>query len=560
MTRPVVKFSALAASVLVALSAAGCAEIPRSSQVKQGPDIRGLLSNDYLYYSPSGPVEGETKGDILAGFLNASTGPQNDYGVARQYLTPAFKAKWSPNDMVYIQSGPLKTKLNDDGTGTVTISVAATVDATGQYRVMPAGSVKVLNFRFLETGGQWRIADAPNAVVMIRPVFDVIFHSYPVYFFDRSYNYLVPDLRWFPARASTATRLVFATLNGPAAWLEPAVVRTMPQATGLAIDSVTVESKTATVNLDGSAAKAGKLARQRFKSQLEATLSGVNGINKVSILIENVPQSIPDFSPSSTSSGAYAPIVLEQNQLQQLVGPSGGRLSSATSWISKYQASDFAVSADQTGAAIVGPGGVYLGRLDQKEKLPTLVDTRKSLLSPRFDRRGQLWLLGRDGALHILMAGGRSTWPTLPVAKKHSVKAFAVSPEGARIAYVVRNAKGAETLRVAAVIRNQMGEVTGFGTPIEIPHGVGNPASIAWSGKSGILVLSTVSESSSNLTLLTLGGDPREIANLERTTDLMASDDGTNIYVLDAKKQVKQYRGYTWIVLSEDVIAAHMVD
>ncbi|MEY2945343.1 MAG: hypothetical protein RL243_85, partial [Actinomycetota bacterium] len=46
----------LAASVL-----SGCATIPSSSGVHQGPDIQNLLTNDYLYYSPSGPLKGQSQ-------------------------------------------------------------------------------------------------------------------------------------------------------------------------------------------------------------------------------------------------------------------------------------------------------------------------------------------------------------------------------------------------------------------------------------------------------------------------------------------------------------------
>jgi len=551
---------AIAAGLIAMLALSGCAEIPRSSVVKQGPDIRSLLSNDYLYYSPSGPLAGEAEADILSGFLNASTGPQNDYSVARQYLTAGFKARWSPNDAVYIQNGSQKTTIGTDGSASVAIGVAATVDSLGHYQALRAGATRVLKFHLTKVAGQWRISSAPNAVVMIRPVFDVIFHSYPVYFFDHSYNYLVPDLRWFPARASTATRLVAAILAGASPWLADAVVPAMPAGTKLSIDSVPVEKKTAIVNLDASAAKASRLARQRFKAQLQATVGGVNNISKVAVFIDGVPQSISDFSPSSTSTGAYAPIVLGANGLEQLTGPSGGRVGNASGWIKKLQASDFAVSSDETGAAIVGPTGVYLGRLDQESKDPVLVDSRKSLLSPRFDRRGQLWLLGTDGALHIVLPTGKSLWPTLGITAGHSIRAFAVSAEGARIAYVVRDKDGTERLRVAAVIRDQLGTVTGFGKPVELAYGVGKPASLAWSGKTGLLVLSTVSASVSNLTLLTLGGDPREIGTLDRALNLMASDDGTNIYVLDANRQLREYRGYTWMTINQDVVAAHMVN
>jgi hypothetical protein len=550
--------AAVIAGTLIAVT--GCAELPQASVVKDGPDIGGAISSDYLYYSPAGPSKGESKEDILAGFLNASTGPQNDYAIARQYLTSGFRTKWSPNSQVYVQSGVQQTKFAVDNSATVSLGVSATVDSLGHYTELAAGEKRVLNFRLVQVAGEWRIASAPDAIVMIRPVFDVIFRSYPVYFFDHSLKYLIPDLRWFPARASTATRLVSAILAGPSAWLAPAVIRTVPVNTGLAIDAVTVEKKTAIVNLDQTALNTSRKMRQRFKAQLQKTLTGVNNITRVEVQVAGATQSIRDFTSVNTSTGAYAPVVLTTTDLQQLIGPSGGRLSNATPWIAKYTASDFAVSANETGAAILSPAGVYLGRLDQSSKEPKLVDTRKSLLSPRFDNRGQLWLLGTDGALHIVPPSLKSSWPRLPIHSGQTMRAFAISREGSRLAYLVANKDGVVRLYVAAIRRDEKGAVLGFGAALELNHGVGTPVDIQFSGATGLDVLADVNKQTSNLLQLTIGGDSREISTLDKATRLMISDDGSNVYVLGAKRDVQQYHGYTWTTLVTGVVSAHMVN
>jgi hypothetical protein len=551
---------ALAGMLLAASVLTGCATIPSSSGVHQGPDIQNLLSNDYLYYSPSGPLKGQSQADILAGFLNASTGPQNDYGVARQYLAPSFRTAWSPNQLVYIQRGGQKTALGTDGVATVSIGVSAVVDSLGHYSTRAPGSTVKLHFKMIQVNGQWRISEAPNAVVMIRPVFEVIFHSYEVYFFDHSYSYLIPDLRWFPARASTATRLVAAKLAGPSPLIKGAVAPILPAHTTLAIDSVTVDKSTAVVNLTPQALQASRLAKQRFKAQLTATLTQLRGVSSVQIQIDSAIQKISDFVPASTSSGAFAPVVLSAGSLQQLIGPSGSRLANAQTWIKLLGVRDFAVTSDETSIALVGKAGVYTARLDQPETPPLLVDTRKNLISPRYDRRGQLWLIGADGKVQIVPQTGKSVWTTVPWLANHVLDAVALSPEGARIAAVVADKDGTLRLMVSSVNRNQLGIVTGFGAPIELSYGVGKPNAIEWSGTSGILVLADVSGVQSNLTLLTLGGDPREVGTLDHALDLMVSDDGSNIYVLDDQNRLMQYRGYTWSQLDQQVVAAHMVN
>lgn len=538
----------------------GCATIPKASDVVQGPDIQNQLTNDYLYYSPAGPVRGESEADILAGFLNASTGPQNDYGVARQYLAPDFRTQWSPNQRVYIQRGTQKTKIANDGTATTSLAVSAEVDAWGHYTVSPTASKVNLHFKLEQVGGQWRIASAPNAVVMIRPVFEVIFHSYELYFFDHSFGYLIPDLRWFPARASTATRLVASLLNGPSEWLAPAVGSVLPPATKLAIDAVTVDKDSALVNLSPQALKASPKDLARFKAQVLATLTQLASVASVQIQIDSVAQKVATYTPVSTSSGAFAPVVLAQQSLQQMIGPSGTRLANASGWIRDLGVRDFAVTSDITSVALQGTKGVYTARLDQTSVAPTLIDTRKSLLPPRFDSRGQLWLVGADGRIQIVGASGKSSWLSLDWLKSHSVTSFALSPDGARIAALVQDTDGTMRLMVGAVVRSANGQVTSISAPFEMPYGVGSPRSIEWSGESGILVLSDISVTSSNLTQLNIGGDPREVGTLNHANFLMASTDGTNIYVLDDLGRVMEYRGYTWTLLDQNVDAAHMAN
>ena len=557
-----VKFLVSSALALVALvtSLSGCATIPSASQVIQGPDIQNQLTNDYLYYSPAGPVDGESAADILAGFLNASTGPQNDFGVARQYLSPHFRTKWSPNQLVYIQRGGQKTKIAADGSATVSLGVSATVDAVGHYTVGKTGAKATLHFKLVKSNGQWRISSAPNALVMIRPVFEVIFHSYEVYFFDRSYRYLIPDLRWFPARASTATRLVGALLAGPSPWLSPAVGPLLSSETKLAIDAVTVEKETAIVNLSSEILKAPRLDLERFTAEIKATLTQLAGIESVEIQADSVPQKVRIYTPASLSTSAFAPVVLTIGSLQQLIGPAGSRLDNASDWIPQLQVRDFAVTSNETGVALVGEKGVYSARLDGLSKAPTLVDTRKALLSPRYDNRGQLWLVGADGRVQVIAGKSKPVWLTIPWLKDHVLKTYTISPEGSRMAAVVEDAEGTTRLLVAAIVRNGAGLPTGFGTPIELNYGVGLPVSLQWAGESGIMVLADISATSSNITQLNIGGDPREVGTLDHANTLMTSSDGSNIYVLDDAGRVLEYQGYTWTELQSGVIAAHMAN
>jgi hypothetical protein len=549
--------SLLALITLFAL--VGCAQLPRSGAIHQGPSVRNGLSSDYLYYSPSGPVAGQDIRGVLNGFINAATGPQNDYAVAREFLTGELRTSWSPNDEVLIQQGSLDTAVSSDNTATVTVGVSARIDVNGHYEAQPNGTKRVLQFAFKKIKNQWRISAAPNVTVLIRPVFDVIFHSYSVYYFDHSFNYLVPDLRWFPARSSTATRLVTAILNGPSSWLAGATEQTMPYDTKLAIDAVGIDGNTAVVNLNAAALRSTQSQRQYFKAQLKATLTQLSGVTKVQILIERSPQQVADFTPASALGASYSPVAMVDGALTQLSAPAGLQISGTRSLIRQVGATDFAVTADKHLLALLSAKGVYRVRLDQSTPTPELVDGRRNLLKPLFDARGILWTVSGDGlsSIQATPESGNTVWLTVPWLANYKIRDYALSNEGARIALVIENKKGSDKVVLASISRNKLGIPISIGNPIVIPSQA-HMVSVDWSGETSLLALSTTATGDSTVQLLPLSGLAKSVGTLSNGSRVMAADGGANVFVLTSAKTLLQFRGYAWILLADRVDAAHL--
>ena len=82
------------ALAISALLLTGCATIPQSGPIGYGQDLASGLNNDEVYYSQTGPYADASEDAILYGFLSSGNGPQNDYAVAREYLTKTFATKW----------------------------------------------------------------------------------------------------------------------------------------------------------------------------------------------------------------------------------------------------------------------------------------------------------------------------------------------------------------------------------------------------------------------------------------------------------------------------------
>ena len=107
----------LAFGLILALT--GCASLPMAGPVRIGPDLVAAGDGDSFYYSPSAPVDGASQAEIISGFLAAGTGPQNDYAIAREFLSSNIRSIWNPNQEVLIQRSSPKINVSDKNTATV---------------------------------------------------------------------------------------------------------------------------------------------------------------------------------------------------------------------------------------------------------------------------------------------------------------------------------------------------------------------------------------------------------------------------------------------------------
>lgn len=555
------KLFKLVALTLAALVIAGCAQLPRSSEVKAGPEIQGDIANDYLYYSPSGPVQGETQQEILSGFLNAGTGPQNDYEAAREYLTQGFKTKWNPNAEVLIQQGSPTIGFNANQRASVSVQVQATVDSDGHYVVQDTGSTRLLQFEMVREAGEWRISKAPNLTLLIRPVFDVIFRSYSIYFFDSQRTHLVPDLRWFPSRASTATRMMNAMLKGPSDWLKPAVNSAIPAGTALSLTSVTVADGIASVDLTAKALTAKDIVRSQMKAQIRATLTQLPNVYSVAISVERGPQEIVDIPELVPTVASNEAIVLSNGELQVINGDSLTPIGGTADLVSRTAATDFAMTESGDWVALKGANGVYRSHIGLFGTAPTIADSRPGQLTPMFDDRGYLWTMTRkagepaqvtalDGTRRTLTLGWLDSFPR---------RQFSLSGEGSRIALVVGSGQNVRTY-VASVVRDKDGLPVAFGAPLEVVGSMATPISVSWSDENTIAVLHSIGDGTVAASLHTIGGTARDLGLIVGGRFLEARANASSIYALDSNRILYGYRNITWTRMFNEIQAIHFAN
>jgi hypothetical protein len=548
----------VAVALLLALT--GCAALPISGPVRIGPDLTPNADVESFYYSPSGPIEDSSKAEILSGFLAAGTGPQNDYAVAREYLSESIRASWNPSLEVLVQRQSPKVTIGDDDTAQLEVDVSAQIDSDGRYETKPQGTSRILNYTFVREGNQWRLSNAPDATVLIRPVFEVVFQDYSIYFVDRQKRSLVPELRWFPATAATGTKLVNALLKGPSSWLRPAVISAIPSGTRLSIDAVTVENGVALVDLTARALVASLADRSLLKAQLDATLSQLQNVQSVAISIERSSQEITDPTTALRVEGSRALVVLGDKGLEAIVSAETDFLNSGADFFELNPTTNISITKQSSWLAALTPAGVIKTSSIDPGTAALLVDARAGIVGIEFDRQDYLWSLGRARGSDVFatFTNGDRTRVQAPWLAGEAVRGFSISPEGSRIAILVAGDQRNRVL-VSGIVRDISGTPIELAPPIEIGSEIGAPSHLSWVGPTTVAVVNSTPDFT-NAALVSIGGTSRPITALPNTKAIVAAGPSSQLFLLSTAGELYRFSGSTWAIVRSDVQALTVVN
>lgn len=548
------------AALLLLVSLTGCAALPISGPVRIGPDLTPNADVESFYYSPSGPTEGASQAEILSGFLAAGTGPQNDYAVAREFLSESVRASWNPNLEVLVQRQSPQVSIGADDTAQLTVDVVAQIDADGKYETKAFGTNRILDYKFILEGGQWRLSSAPDATVLIRPVFEVVFRDYAIYFVDRQKRSLVPELRWFPATAATGTKLANALLRGPSSWLRPAVTSAIPSGTRLSIDAVTVENGVALVDLTARALVASRADRTLLKAQLDATLSQLPNIQQVAISIERSSQEITDAVGQLREDGTPSLVVLGDQGLEAMMSAETDFLGAGADFFELNPTSKFAIAKQSSWLAALTPAGVIRTSSIDPGVAAELVDSRAGIVHIEFDPQAYLWSVGRARGSEVIatFTNGDQARVAASWLASEAVRGFSISPEGSRIAMLVAGPDRNRVL-VAGIVRDSSGTPIELATPIEIGSEIAGPAQVNWVN---LLTVAVINETAdfTNAVLVSIGGTSRTISAFPNARVIVSVGGSSQLFLLGAGGELYRFTGSSWAIVRNDVKALTTVN
>lgn len=545
-----VRASVVALGVLALI--AGCAQIPRTSAVKEvGPineQNNGLGQVDFL---PSGPQQGATQDEILKGFIQAQVSPQGDYAVAREFLATGFRSKWNPDASVTVDTGSDRDYDTVAGEQKLlTLTPVAFVDADGSYSRAESSTGIQQQYTFVRQGGQWRIAKAPNGVIIDSSRFPSVFAPHSLYFFSPDLAYLVPDERWFPnSPASLQTRIVKELVQGPAKWLSGAYSTSFPQGSQLTSDSVTVTGGEADVDLNSTAGAVDGLTLERMQLQLSESLASVAGITDVRISIEGVQRPIPDAlspEPVQNPSVDSNALVFRSGKFGLLSGSTVSDIPDVSSKVEAVGPRAATLSADHRTAVVLGTGASWVVRADTDD--PVQLDTRPGLIAPTLDPSGYAWSASSSSPSDLLVLGpsGAPTMLTAAWPDARSLIGIAMSRDGTRLAALVRTDSGT-SIMLTGVVRTGSGRPESLSTPINLgPVTGGTATSLSWLDDLTVGALAVGSGGESSIDVQTVGGDSQQAPGPSKGASIGPVGAAPYYWVLTSDDSLQWPRGTGW--------------
>ncbi|WP_432520726.1 LpqB family beta-propeller domain-containing protein [Kineococcus sp. SYSU DK006] len=499
------------AALLVCALLAGCGGIPRSSEVVGGARPADDPRTGLLQVIPERPARGASAVEVVRGFLLAGASSDDDHAVAREFLSAPVAQTWRPDTATtLVETTPELSLLAQDATGaTVEVSarVTAVVDEAGHYAAQAPGTPLRRQLHLVREGGQWRLTDPGDGVVLTGLDASRTLRPFPVWFATPASPQaaqvpalLVPDVRWFGYDSSTATRIVRALLEGPAPWLAPGVRTGAPAGTRLRVGTVPVAAGTATVELTGAALDAGPDARGLLLAQLRASLTGLPEVDEVRVTVggadltrtsEQDPG--PPVLPRAATAADARLVLLGERGLERWDRTGAREVTGTGPGLSPAAAAHPAAALDGSAYAVLTDAGRVLRVQQPGGPLQAAVTGQGPLAPPSVDRFGWAWTAPAAPAAAPAAAAAPLA---VPVARPDApavrvqppadglagtVLRLRVSRDGTRVLVVSQDAAGATSVHVHAVVRDGAGAPLRLSGPGgDLVPGAGTVLDAAW--------------------------------------------------------------------------------
>jgi hypothetical protein len=515
---------ALAGVLLLPLLLAGCVTMPTSGPVvTTGSDAEGVTSEGAPFINPRPPEPGESRPDVVRGFLAAMQATPIQTRTAARFLSTSAAAAWNPQAETITYAGT-STPRDRHGDVSITLSGAEHLDARGAWQgALPAGR-RTLRFPMTLEDGEWRIDAAPNALVVPEDWFAARFRPVSIYFFDPTASILEPEPVFVPRGDQLASSLTQALLLGPGPGLAKVAQSMIPSGLSIAVGVTVSDAGVADILLNGDPGQLSARTIDLMMAQLAWTLRQEPKVQSLRLTIGGQPVPLPGGVSSYRIDGGaeYDPAGFQASPL--LYGLRGGHVvAGAPASMARvdgpfgrrsYGFTTIGVSLDAERLGGVADGGrtVLVGPVRDGGRVRTAaVGTR--FLRPAWDFAGRMWLVDRA-------AGGARVSYVDPSGAAHPIRVrgvtgtevrdFVVSRDGTRLIAVVRRGTQ-DTIVESRIEHDPDGRVAGAlaARRIDSQETAGLAVrDIAWRSAASIVALNPLTPTLSEVAPVSVDGAP----------------------------------------------------
>ncbi|MGO0575136.1 LpqB family beta-propeller domain-containing protein [Ornithinimicrobium panacihumi] len=459
---------ALASVLTSVLILSGCASsLPTDPVPKQGLPVDVQPRQDVQRLLPR-PQPDASPDEIVRGFLRANVGFAEDDDVARDYLTQPLASAWVPTSNVLVVDGSPEISSTAPGTVTVTAQVRGRIDEDGRLVEEQEGTSTTQTFQLAPVQGEWRISTFPEGFgLWLSPQeLDTAFRPYKVYYLNPLLDHYVPEVRWLARGEGLHTSLTRAQLGPVPAHLQGAVVTGASSDVRLAVGAVPVDPQTqvATVNLLGTGLGEDAEQVERLRAQLGHSLLALIGVSGLDLRVAGRSLSTGDDGPITRASDlGYSDAtrtvdraVLRRRESVVVVDTTQADLRNATpvppaSTLPNVPATMVGLAASENldTFAAVSQDRTELWRWSEgQDRIHAGIGDR--LTDPTYDPHGLLWVAGvtRGSSTPRLWFADSTDITALArplevtgLEEGEQIRAFRVSPDGARALMVVADAE-----------------------------------------------------------------------------------------------------------------------
>ncbi|MFH0244112.1 LpqB family beta-propeller domain-containing protein [Streptomyces sp. HK10] len=595
--------SAAALGALVLLLA-GCASMPSEGEVRRvDPPSRSDTDSQARVFGVS-PRKDAQPGQIVRGFLEATTSDEPEFATAREYLTGRAARGWDPFarttvlDVAPTVLASGRSSTGEEG-GTVlevTGPTVALVDS--EHAHQPSDGTYRETFHLVRVGGEWRIDRLPDGLVVAEADFERNYESVNTYHYadlgpgagavTRGEDVLVADPVYVRERIDPLTEAVEALLDGPTGWLAPVVGSAFPEGTRLA-DGTRLspnDSGTLTVPLvvrDGKGRerplRVGSAQCDRMAAQVLHTVDGQVSARTSRVRLTRAGGGAELCSLTPDEAEAYAPgrlggdggqyFVDDRDRLAVVLGdgdrtaPVGGPFGTG-----RVRMGAVSVSRDEKRGAGVSLDGrsLFVAPLTADTGFgdPVVISgaqrERDGLTAPSWDGLGDLWVADRDPDRSRLLwlRGGQEEAREVEVAGlgRGRIEALRVSSDGVRMALLVSEGDRT-TLRLGRIER----EETDGGDPKATVEGLRPIAprmeevlDASWAGDSRLVVVGRESKGVQQLRYTATDGSsagPSTLPGLNGVTGVAASENGEKPLLADTGEGIARLERAEWELVTD---------